>query len=77
MFVLTLTSLSRLAIYISGRGGQGGLRHLHLQGALRPSTYKISIVVMISLCAARKGLSESIINIYSGDEGCICFVFSV
>ena len=47
MFVLMLTSLSRLAIYISGRGGQGGLRHLQLQGALRPSTYKISIVVLV------------------------------
>ena len=59
---------------------QGGFRHSHLQGALRPSTYKISIVVVISLCAARKGLSESIIDIYTEyivvetRVGCILFV---
>ena len=51
MFVLMLTSLSRLAI-ISGRGWQGGLRHLLLQGALRPTTYEVSIVVVTSLRAA-------------------------
>ena len=69
MFVLMLTSLSRLAVDISGRGGQGGLRHLHLQGASGPVHIKS---VDIPVCCSRKGLRESMIRIYSiRDKSCI------